>query len=302
MSLFSDLTAIAGQENIEEQVPLAKLTTFQAGGPARFFVSPPSEEALKEMIGYLRKNDVPYFLLGRGANVLASDRGFDGVIISLRKHFSRIRVTEEGLSAGAGTLMSECAKAALSNALTGFEFASGIPGTVGGGLFMNAGAYGSEMKDIVRTVRVLMPDGTVAVRSNEEMEFSYRHSVLSENGGIALEAVFELKAGDPEEIVSKMNDLSARRREKQPLEFASAGSTFKRPEGHYAGALIEEAGLKGFRIGQAGVSEKHAGFIVNYKDASAEEICSVIRHVQKTVFERSGILLEREVRLLGDFE
>ena len=302
MSLFSDLTAIAGQENIEEQVPLAKLTTFQTGGPARFFVSPPSEEALKEMIGYLRKNAVPYFLLGRGANVLASDRGFDGVIISLRKHFSGIRVTEEGLIAGAGALMSECAKAALSNALTGFEFASGIPGTVGGGLFMNAGAYGFEMKDIVRTVRVLMPDGTVAVRSNEEMEFSYRHSVLSENGGIALEAVFELKEGDPEAILSEMNDLSARRREKQPLEFASAGSTFKRPEGHYAGALIEEAGLKGFRIGQAGVSEKHAGFIVNYKDASAEEICSVIRHVQKTVFERSGILLEREVRLLGDFE
>ncbi|MBR3036931.1 MAG: UDP-N-acetylmuramate dehydrogenase [Lachnospiraceae bacterium] len=302
MNIFSDLQTIAGQENIEERVSFRKLTTFKSGGEARCFVSPPSEEALKELLAYLKKNGVPYFLLGRGANVLASDRGFDGVIISLRKHFSGITAEGQRLYAGAGAYMSEAAKAALSASLSGLEFASGIPGTIGGGLFMNTGAYGGELKDVVREVRVLTEDGEIRTFSNEEMGFSYRHSVLSENGAIALRAVLELHPGDDAEILSAMNELSEKRKVKQPLEFASAGSTFKRPEGYYAGALIEAAGLKGFRIGDAGVSEKHAGFVVNYHQATSDDIYRVIRHVQKTVQAQSGVLLEREVRLLGEFE
>ena len=301
MSFYSDLITIAGQENVEENVSFRKLTTFMAGGNARWFVSPASEEMLKDLLTFMNTRGVPFFLLGRGANVLASDKGFEGVIVSLRKHFADISCSGIYLNAGAGALMTDVAKTALDNSLTGFEFASGIPGTIGGGLFMNAGAYGGELKDVVISVRLLQRNGEIRTVPNEEMEFSYRRSVLSENGAVALETVLKLEKGDRETIRARMQELGARRKEKQPLEFASAGSTFKRPEGHFAGALIEEAGLKGFRIGNAGVSETHAGFVVNYKDASADDIYRVIRHVQTEVLRCSGVLLEREVRLLGEF-
>lgn len=288
--------------NVEENVPLGLMTTFRAGGFASCFVSPRNAEELREILAFVREENEPYFLLGRGSNILVSDSGFDGTVISMREYFRDVTAEEDGrLIAGAGAMMPEVSRAALDAGLTGLEFMAGIPGTVGGGIRMNAGAYGSEIRDVLEWAELLLPDGSIRRKNAEELDLSYRHSVIPSLSAVVLRAAFSLERKDPEAIRTRMEELQERRREKQPLQYGSAGSTFKRPEGYFAGKLIEDAGLKGFRIGDAAVSEKHAGFVVNLKDASASDLYRVIRAVQDRVFETSGVRLEREVILLGDF-
>ncbi|MBP5255337.1 MAG: UDP-N-acetylmuramate dehydrogenase [Lachnospiraceae bacterium] len=301
MSFFTDLAGIAGEADVRFDVPASALTTFRAGGPVACLVTPRDADVLASVLAAVRAEGCPYFLLGRGSNLLVGDGGYPGVMISMRQHLSHVRTEGCVLHAEGGAMMSDCAKQAYADSLAGFEFASGIPGTIGGGLYMNAGAYGSELSDSVLYARVLMPDGEVRTFTGAMLGLSYRHSVLQENGGIVLEAAFRLRPGKQEDIRALMEDLASRRREKQPLEYASAGSTFKRPAGYFAGKLIEEAGLKGFRIGDAGVSEKHAGFVVNYGHASAREIRAVMDHTAEAVYGHSGVMLEPEVRMIGVF-
>ena len=298
---FTELREILGEENLLRGEPLSRHTTFRTGGPCDLLAYPKDEETLLLTISYLQSRKIPWFILGRGSNLLVSDSGYRGCAVSLKKHMNRIRVSGNGITAEAGAMLSETAREALLNSLSGLEFASGIPGTVGGGVFMNAGAYGGELKDVVTSVRMLLPDGQIRDFSNAEMDFSYRHSAAEALGGTIISARMELSPGDPGEIRALMDDLNRRRKEKQPLEFGSAGSTFKRPAGYYAGALIEGAGLKGYRVGGACVSEKHAGFVINLGNALAQDVFRVIRHTEEEVLKKSGVQLEREVRLLGDF-
>ena len=282
--------------------PMSAHTTFRAGGKASCFAEP-TEKELAELMSFVTAEGLPYFILGNGSNVLFSDAGYDGLVISIGKNMAQIRTDGGAITAGAGALLSSVAAEALRQGLTGLEFASGIPGSVGGGVFMNAGAYGGELKDVISRVTALTPAGEKKTYRTEELDFSYRHSIFTAEaaGEIVLSADFSLKEGDPDRIRETMQDLNARRREKQPLEFPSAGSTFKRPEGHFAGKLIQEAGLMGYAVGDAMVSTKHAGFVVNTGKASASDIYAVICHVQETVLEMSGVRLEPEVRLIGDF-
>ena len=301
MNSFTDLASMTAPENILTNVPLAGYTTFQAGGPCDVLVSPENEAELSDILRYHRERGIPYFVIGRGSDLLVSDSGYRGTVISLRKHFLDAEIHSDTLVLGAGVLLSRAAELALSASLEGLEFASGIPGTVGGAVRMNAGAYGREIRDCILSADVLLPDGTLKTLSKEELKLSYRYSAVEELQCIVLRARFLLAPADPLKIRSLMDELNGKRREKQPLELASAGSTFKRPEGYFAGKLIQDAGLRGYRYGQAGVSEKHAGFVVNYGGATAEEILHVIRHVQKTVFEQFNVRLEPEVRFLGEF-
>ncbi len=282
--------------------PMSAHTTFRAGGKASCFAEP-TEEELAELMSFVTREGLPYFVLGNGSNVLFSDAGYDGLVISIGKNMAQIRTDGGAITAGAGALLSAVAAEALRQGLTGLAFASGIPGSVGGGVFMNAGAYGGELKDVISRVTALTPAGEKKTYRTEELDFSYRHSIFTAEaaGEIVLSADFSLKEGDPDRIRETMQDLNARRREKQPLEFPSAGSTFKRPEGHFAGKLIQEAGLMGYAVGDAMVSTKHAGFVVNTGKASASDIYAVICHVQETVLEMSGVHLEPEVRLIGNF-
>ena len=282
--------------------PMSAHTTFRAGGKASCFAEP-TEEELAELMSFVTREGLPYFVLGNGSNVLFSDAGYDGLVISIGKNMAQIRTDGGAITAGAGALLSAVAAEALRQGLTGLAFASGIPGSVGGGVFMNAGAYGGELKDVISRVTALTPAGEKKTYRTEELDFSYRHSIFAAEaaGEIVLSADFSLKEGDPDRIRETMQVLNARRREKQPLEFPSAGSTFKRPEGHFAGQLIQEAGLMGYAVGDAMVSTKHAGFVVNTGKASASDIYAVICHVQETVLEMSGVRLEPEVRLIGDF-
>jgi len=301
MSSFTDLQALLGAENIAEDYPLGDKTTFRAGGKCRLFLEPAHASQIPEILRLLKAEGIPFFIVGRGSNLLVSDSGFPGAVLSLRKHFSGISVHGTELMAGGGALLPDIAKEALSHGLTGLEFASGIPGTLGGAVRMNAGAYGGEIAQIAKEVTLLMPSGAIRKVPGTEMGFSYRHSIVEETGAVVLEAVLSLASGDPAVIRGTMDDLNRKRREKQPLEYGSAGSAFKRPEGYYAGALIEQAGLRGYRSGQAGVSMKHAGFVINYGGASASEIYEVLCLVQRTVREKFGVELEREVLLLGEF-
>ena len=300
----SDLRQILPGSCIQENVPLAPYTTFRAGGPARFFVTPGDSEAFATLVRFLEERHEPYFILGRGSNLLVSDKGYDGTVIYTRKTLNRIEKTADGqgFTAECGVLLQDLALAAQAAGLHGLEFAHGIPGTVGGGVLMNAGAYGSEMRDVVRSAGILGKDGAIREVPAADLQLSYRHSVISDGSGFVVSATFALTPGDPIEIRAEMNELMRKRKEKQPLEYASAGSTFKRPEGYYAGALIQEAGLKGtLHVGDAWVSEKHAGFVVNKGHASASEIYQVICMAQEAVFKKSGVLLEPEVRYLGEF-
>ncbi len=296
-----DLKRIAGEENVLENEPMALHTTFGAGGPADLFITPENLDDLKAVLKALKASGTPFFILGRGSNLLVGDGGYRGAVITLRKNLNRVTVCGTTLTAEGGAMMPEVAHAALRAGLTGLEFASGIPGTIGGGLIMNAGAYGSELKDVVQKATVLTRAGDVLEMEPASLGLSYRHSALMGKECIVLSVTMGLSEGDPSEIKAKMDELNQRRRDKQPLEYGSAGSTFKRPAGYFAGALIEEAGLKGFSIGAAAVSEKHAGFVVNKGGATAGEILEVIRHTEKTVLENSGVQLELEVRLLGEF-
>jgi UDP-N-acetylmuramate dehydrogenase len=294
--LFSKLNCV-----VKYDEPLKNHTTFQIGGKCIALIEPKKVEDIIKAIKICRENNLKFFVIGNGSNLLVPDDGYNGVIIKIKSEFSNIQVEWECLIAHSGAKLSEVYTVAYENSLTGFEFASGIPGTIGGAIFMNAGAYGGEMKDIVESVEVLDLDNyEVKELKNEELDFSYRKSIIQRKNYIVLTIKLKLKKGNKEEIKAVYEDLRERRNSKQPLNFGSAGSTFKRPEGHFASKLIEDAGLKGYHINDAWVSEKHSGFIVNKGNASYKEVMELIEYVQKVVFEKFEVKLETEVRILKD--
>ena len=281
--------------------PMKKHITFRVGGPAACFLTPSTKEQIREILHICQEEKTPYFILGNGSNLLVSDQGFDGVVLQVYKNMNQVTVEGEHLRVQAGALLSATARKALEAGLTGMEFAAGIPGTMGGAVVMNAGAYGGEMKDILESVTVLTPEGEQKELKNEELQLGYRTSVVKEKGYIVLEAVLSLKKGDPEAIKSRMDELKQQRVTKQPLEYPSAGSTFKRPEGYFAGKLIQDAGLRGYQVGGAQVSEKHCGFVINKENATAKDVVDLIHDVQRIVYEKFQVQLETEVKFLGEF-
>lgn len=290
-----------GSDNVRLHEPMKKHTTFRIGGPADYYLCPHSTEELQKILQICRENKLEFFILGNGSNLLVSDKGYRGVVIQLWKNFSDIETEDNTITVKSGALLSKVAAEALEESLTGMEFASGIPGTMGGAVMMNAGAYGGEMKDIIREVTVLTREGELLTLSKEEMNFGYRTSVVKEKGYVVISAVLQLRKGDREEIRKVMDELKERRVTKQPLDMPSAGSTFKRPEGYFAGKLIMDAGLRGFSVGGAQISEKHCGFVVNKGDATAADVLGLIGEVQKRVQEKFGVALEPEVKFLGEF-
>lgn len=275
-------------------------TTFRTGGPAKRFVKVESVQDIIDIITESEKNNEALYVLGNGSNVLISDKGIDGTVLYIGEEMSRIRVKGGHIYAEAGALLSKVARTALDNGLSGLEFAAGIPGSVGGGAFMNAGAYGGELKDVIEFCDCVV-DGQLVRIPCENMDFSYRHSIAAEKNMVITGVSFSLTQGAKEEIEATMKDFNQRRRDKQPLEFPSAGSTFKRPEGYFAGKLIEDSGLRGYRVGGASVSTKHCGFVVNDKEATSADIYKLIQDVSDIVYEKFEVRLEPEVRLLGDF-
>ena len=300
-NLKQKLEAILTSERsfVKEMEPMSRHTTFRIGGPAALYAAPGNEAELAALLRLCRERDVPVRILGNGSNLLVSDRGLSGVVVAMEENWNYGGPEgENSLRAGAGLLLSKAASLALSHSLTGLEFAAGIPGTVGGAVMMNAGAYGSEMKNVVTSVRVMDREGEIHVLDNEQMEFGYRTSCVARLDYVVLEAVMALEPGDAGEIRARMDDLAARRREKQPLEYPSAGSTFKRPEGHFAGTMIDQCGLKGTAVGGAEVSTKHAGFIINKDHATFADVVALIGVVQDTVFREFGVELEPEVKII----
>ncbi len=295
------LIEAAGEDNVKFNESMKNHTTFRIGGAARYFVMPDSVAVLQEVLHLCVSNQVPYFIIGNGSNLLVSDTGYDGVVIQLFKNYNEVRVEGSCVRAQAGALLSKVASSALNAGLTGFEFAAGIPGTVGGAIVMNAGAYGGEMKDIVEEVTAMDEQGNVIVLHREELDLGYRTSILQKKSYIALEVLFKLENGSKAAIKTRMDELKELRTSKQPLEFPSAGSTFKRPEGNFAGKLIMEAGFCGFQIGGARVSDKHCGFVINVGDATAADVMELTGQIQKKVLEETGITLEMEIRRLGEF-
>lgn len=300
-AFFQYVKQFVPEENILSGEPMSKHTTFRLGGLADCFIIVENEEQLSKILSYIVQVGLPYFILGNGSNLLVGDKGYHGIILQLAGEFSKISVEGSRIYAGAGALLSRTAIAAKEHSLTGMEFASGIPGTIGGALVMNAGAYGGEMKQIVKMVRVLAQTGEILEFDNETMEFGYRTSAIKNRSYIVLGAVLELTEGDKSAIAAKMEELAAERRKKQPLEFPSAGSVFKRPEGYFAGKLIMDSGMRGYRVGGAQVAEKHCGFIVNRGDATAEDVVELIAEVTERVKMRFHVRLETEIIMLGDF-
>lgn len=280
--------------------PMSRLTSFKIGGPADLLVEPETPEELAGIVEYCLEYDIPWIFLGRGSNLLVRDKGVRGVAIRLGKGFCYTKVEGTRMWAGAATPLSTVAEVAAGHSLSGLEFASGIPGSVGGAVFMNAGAYEGEMCQVVVETKLYKPGEGFLTLKKEELCFGYRRSRLQQEKLIALQVTMELSPGEESAVREKMADYNNRRRSKQPLELPSAGSVFKRPEGHYAGRLIEEAGLKGARIGDAQVSEKHAGFIVNLGKATARDVLALIALVREEVFKKFGVSLEPEVRVIGE--
>ena len=297
-AVIEALKEIVPAERILFREPMKLHTTFRIGGPADCLIYLENEDQLCRIQKYLRLVDVPYTVIGNGSNLLVDDGGYRGIVLVIGKYMSRIEVMGTCLEAEAGALMSQVAKTAKENGLTGLEFAAGIPGTVGGGAVMNAGAYGGEMSQVVTNVTVVNRNGEIMELDNSTMEYGYRTSVIQNHPFVVTKVTFRLQPGDPEQIAAKMEELAIRRREKQPLEYPSAGSTFKRPEGHFAGQLIMEAGLRGYSVGGAKVSEKHCGFIINTGNATAEDVKDVIWEVQRRVRERFHVDLEPEIKFL----
>lgn len=289
------------QERVKVQEPMAKHTTFRLGGTADYYVMPKSEEEIRALISLCRREEVPYYIVGNGSNLLVSDAGYRGVIIAIGREMAVIEVHGCTIRAQAGALMSQIASAALEHKLAGFEFASGIPGTIGGAAVMNAGAYGGEMIQVLKEATVLTKEGEILTLSAEELELGYRTSNVITCGYTVLSGTLSLKEGDPSEIKKQMDEYSMARKTKQPLELPSAGSTFKRPEGYFAGKLIDDAGLRGYQVGGARVSDKHCGFVVNQENATAKDVLQLIEDVQKTVKEKFGVDLEPEVKRVGKF-
>lgn len=283
---------------IEE--PMKKHTTFKIGGPADYLIFPSSMQEVTLIFDLLRKYKIPFTVLGNGSNVLVLDKGIRGAVVKFNSPMSWIRQEGNTIIAGAGALLKDVSQFAADCGLTGMEFAIGIPGSIGGAVFMNAGAYDGEMKPIVSGVRAAAASGKLVAYSHDELDFGYRHSVFQDNGQAICEVEISLQPGDPAAIREKMDSFTERREKKQPLEMPSAGSTFKRPEGYFAGTLIEQTGLKGFSVGGAQISAKHAGFVVNSGEATATDVLNLIHEVQRRVYEKNGVKLFPEVRILGE--
>lgn len=300
-AVYEYIRANVPEEDILTEEPMSRHTTFRIGGEAACFIRISSEEQLRKLIPYFENVGIEYFVLGKGSNLLVGDKGYPGVILQISDACQQIEAEENRLQVQAGAALSKVALFAMERGLEGLEFAAGIPGTVGGGVVMNAGAYGGEMKQVVESVRVLSSEGEILTLDNDTMEFGYRTSIIRNRNFTVLSVTFRLREGNREEIRARIEDFQKRRMEKQPLNYPSAGSTFKRPEGYFAGKLIMDAGLRGFQIGDARVSDKHCGFVVNVGKATARDVTDVIEEVQEKVRERFGVSLEREVIYLGKF-
>ncbi|WP_409226956.1 UDP-N-acetylmuramate dehydrogenase [Gudongella sp. SC589] len=300
MNSYSEHFSGGKFKDVRFDEPLKFHTSFKIGGPADVMVIPSTEEELIQAVKICRENDLKYFVMGNGSNLLVKDTGIRGVVIKINEGFDNIEVDGTRIMAQAGALLTAVSKVALRSSLEGMEFASGIPGTIGGAITMNAGAYGGEMKDIVSSVRVLTSDNKVLQLSNGEMDFAYRNSRVKEHDLIVLSVEFELKAGDFDKIDDKIKELTFQRTSKQPLELPSGGSTFKRPEGYFAGKLIDDAGLRGLRHGDAQVSQKHCGFVVNRGETTYKEVMELVGVIQKTVMDKFGVELEMEIKRVGD--
>lgn len=311
--IIDNIIKYAGSENVLLNEPMSKHTTFRVGGNADAYVFVDDEEKAVSLIRLLscyNKNScldnnqeiIPYFIIGNGSNLLVSDNGYRGVIIEIGKGFNEILIDDNYLTVKAGAPIIKVANECLNNSLTGLEFASGIPGTVGGAVVMNAGAYGGEIKDVIETVKLYdILEDKIVIKKRDEMDFSYRHSIVKDRPYVVLEVVFKLEKGNKDEIKAVMDELREKRVTKQPLEYPSAGSTFKRPEGYFAGKLIEDSGLKGYSVGGAQVSEKHSGFVINRNNGTASDVYRLIQDVKNKVYTDSGVKLCEEVILLGDF-
>ena len=300
-SMYDYIRTIVPAERLLFHEPMSRHTTFRVGGEAECMAVVESKEELSQLVSYLGRIEQDYFVLGNGSNLLVGDKGYRGIIVKLGPRLSAVGVEKNHIAAGAGVLLSKVAYAARDAGLSGLEFAAGIPGSIGGAIVMNAGAYGGEMKQVVQMVRVMDKEGEILTLDNDTMGFGYRTSIIRDRPFIVLGVVLKLTPGNKEEISAKMEELMKQRKSKQPLEYPSAGSTFKRPEGYYAGKLIMDAGLRGYRIGGAQVSEKHCGFVINAGGASAADIREVIEEVQERVKDRFHVRLEPEVIFLGDF-
>lgn len=297
---LDELKAVTGEERLKEREPMSRHTTFRVGGEADVFVSP-EYETLADVIRLCRQYEEPYYIIGNGSNLLVGDKGIRGVVIGMTRTAPRIEVSDNRVRAGAGMLLSTTAACAAEHGLSGMEFAAGIPGSVGGAVVMNAGAYGGEMKDIIEKVTVLDEEGRRAELTPQDLDFGYRRSGIAERRLLVTEAVFLLSHGEREAIRGEMHRLMQERTLKQPLEYPSAGSTFKRPPGFFAGKLIMDAGLRGYRVGGAQVSEKHCGFVINREDATADDVRRLMQEVAQKVEEMSGVRLEPEVKMIGEF-
>ena len=296
--MFCDLL---GEDRVFTEEAMSQHTTFKIGGPADYFLTPDKGEDVGRVIKICKEKEIPYFILGNGSNLLVGDGGYRGAVIQIYRNMSSVTVEGNEITAQAGALLSAVAAAAKNASLTGFEFAGGIPGTIGGAVVMNAGAYGGEMKDVLTEVTVMNAEGDIFTLPTEELELGYRTSIIKTAGYIVLEAKIRLKEGDPEVIRETMKDLTIRRTTKQPLEYPSAGSTFKRPEGYFAGKLIMDSGLAGYQVGGAQVSEKHCGFVINAGDATARDVRTLMDNVRDIVYKKYGVTLEPEVKFLGEF-
>lgn len=301
MDLYKELCRILGEENVRVSEPMSRHTTFQVGGPADYFLTPTKDGQIRDATNALKRAGTAFYIMGNGSNLLVGDKGYRGAMIQICQKMNQIEILDTVIHAQAGALLSKIAVKALNAALTGFEFASGIPGTLGGAVTMNAGAYGGEMKQVLTSARVLKDSGVIEEVSVSEMELGYRTSIFSKSGDTVISAEIKLETGDAEIIRANMEELKKKRVEKQPLEYPSAGSTFKRPEGYFAGKLIQDAGLRGFRVGDAQVSEKHCGFVINRGQATAADILSLMEQVSDRVFTQFGVRLEPEVKLVGEF-
>ena len=297
--MFCDLL---GEDRVFTDEPMKQHTTFKIGGPADYFLVPESGEKVGEIIKICKQTDTPYFILGNGSNLLVGDGGYRGAVIQVYRNMSEVTTEGTTITAQAGALLSAVAAAAKNASLTGFEFAGGIPGTVGGAAVMNAGAYGGEMKDVLVEVTVMDAEGNIFTIPAEKLELGYRTSIIKKAGYIVLEAKIRLKEGDQEAIKERMKELTIQRTTKQPLEYPSAGSTFKRPEGYFAGKLVMDSGLRGYQVGGAQVSEKHCGFVINAGGATAKDVRTLMDNVRDIVYEKYGVTLEPEVKFLGEFD
>ncbi len=292
---------LLGKDRVLVDEPMKRHTTFRIGGPADFFLLPSTVDEVRGILEICREEELPYFILGNGSNLLVSDKGYRGVIIQLYRNFSNISVEGNEICASSGALLSQIAAAARNASLTGFEFAGGIPGTLGGAVFMNAGAYGGELKDVLKEAVVMTEQGEILTLPVEKLDMGYRTSRIKKAGYLVLEARLVLEQGDMDKIRDITKDLTEKRVSKQPLEYPSAGSTFKRPEGYFAGKLIMDAGLRGYQVGGAQVSEKHCGFVINKGNATAADVLTLIENVREKVQEQFGVTLEPEVKFLGEF-